>query len=379
MSEKIRQITISPNGHFLAIVTSHTIHIAIVPDSSQLGQVSSAPIRAKTYTIGPTTHVLSQSQVASALWHPCGISGSCLVTVTANAVVRLWELDLKNHWSFDSPSFAIDLKKLLTGESQGDDFTPPRIGRNRAFSTDAIGMDVASASFGGTGSSEESAWSAMTLWIAMQEGDVYALCPLLPSKWQPSPTVLSSLSTAAVSRAASMTDGNPETPEETRQHAEQYDWISEIDGQVPILLPGNSEFSKEAEVYDRPDHPGPVPVLQGPFQIHSSGSEEDLDITDIHVIAAKIDADELMIGEDPDWTEDSDEEQGLSVSVICLMTRNGKVYMCLDLDGVEGRWLPRKKVHMPGFPLPILRNHGPDMFELTIGVATAVSCFTFPK
>ncbi len=344
MNEQIRQLKTSPNGQLLAIVTSHTVHVAVLPDPSHLGQTNSEPIRLKTHTIGPTTHVLSQPPVASVLWHPCGVAGSCLVTVTADAAVRVWELDRTNRWSFDSPSLAIDLKKLSLASSQEDDTTPYRIGRNRGFSTDDIGMDVASACFGGTGSSGESAWSAMTLWVAMKEGDIYALCPLLPSKWQPSPTLLPSLSTAIVSKASYLAKEDSAAVGDTRQDDEQYRWIAEIDGQIPSLLPGPTEFSADSEFYSRPAHPGPTPALQGPFQLLPGNMEEELELSDIHVIAAKVDAEELMVGEDLDSELDLIDDTGLSASVVCLMTRSGRVYLCLDLEGVEGQWLPRKRV-----------------------------------
>ena len=348
VSERIRQLKISPNGYLLAIATSHTVHIAVLPEPSHLGQAP-GPIRLKTHMVGPTIHVLSQSSVASVLWHPYGVAGNCLVTTTADAVVRAWELDRSNRLSFDTPSLAVDLRKLSVAASQEDDTTPHRIGRNRGFSTDDIGMDVASTCFGGTGSGGESAWSAMTLWVAMKEGDVYALCPLLPSKWQPSPTTLPSLSTAIVSKNSLLTNESSPELADTRQSEEQYNWISNIDGQTPVLLPGVTEFFMETEVYSRPAHPGPTPALQGPFQLLPGNLEEELELSDIHVIAAKIDAEELLVAEDLDSESGSIDEGGLSASIICLMTKSGMVYLCLDLEGVEGQWLPRTRVSVSRF------------------------------
>ncbi len=314
------------------------MHVVVLPDSSYLGPGISEPIKVKGYTIGPITHVLSQSRLIRALWHPFGVSGNCLVTVTAEAVVRVWELNRDNRWSFDSPALAIDLKKLAAGISDEDDFTPQRSGRNRGFSTDSVGMEVVSACFGGTGLSSESAWSGMTLWISMQDGDVYALCPLLPEKWQPSSTLIPSLSTNIVFKATSLRD------EDSHNAKDQYQWISDIDHQEPTLIPGATEISPDTEVYSRPLHPGPIPRLQGPFQILPEDSEEDLELSDIHVIAATIDEEELMIGEDSYSESEASTEEGLSASVICLMTKGGSLYICLDLYGVEGKWLPHKKV-----------------------------------
>lgn len=315
--------------------------MVLLPGSSELGQGKTDPIKLKGNNIGPTTHVLSQPRVIRALWHPFGVLGTCLVTVTAEAVVRVWELDRDNRWSFDSPSLALDLKKLVSGTSQEDNFSPERVGRNKGFSSDAVGMEVVSACFGGTGSETESAWSAMTLWIGMQDGDVYALCPLLPTKWAPSDSVIPSLSVAAVSNAA-LQDNVPADSEESQRQRDQYLWMSDIDNQEPKVIQG-SVLSSSVRVYNRPLHPGPIPRLQGPFQIFPDDSEQDLELSDLHVIASKIDRD-LMDGDDSDSESEATNKEGLSAAVICLITRSGSVLLCLDLDGVEGEWLPPHKV-----------------------------------
>ena len=246
--------------------------------------------------------------------------------------------------SFDTPSLAIDLKKLAVGTSIDEDFRPNDMNANRSFSLDSVGMDVASACFGGNSTSEESPWCAMTLWVAMKEGDVYALCPLLPSKWQPSSTVLPSLSAQAISNQASMQDGIL-GKEEWQRCNDQYQWIAELDGQEPHSAQGDNELLPGAEVYCRPSSPGLVPRLQGPFQVIGDEYDQNLDLSDIHVIAAKVDAEELMNGEDTDTDSGLglDDEDGLSASVICLMTRTGRVHICLDIDGIQAQWLPKKR------------------------------------
>ena len=342
ISEKIRQLSISPNGNLLAIATSQTVHIAILPDSSHLGQTPNKPIKLKSYTIGPTTHVLSQAQVTNILWHPFGVGGNCLVTITADAVVRLWEFDRDNRWSCDNPSLAIDLKKLVMGSSEEDNFAPDKFGRNRRFSLDNVGMEIASACFGGTGASEEAGWNPMTLWIAMKGGDVYALCPLLPSKWQPSSTTIASLSAATLANGAVHQVEESPKSEEERQARNKLDWIREVDSQEGTLL--NNEDESSAEVYHRPTHPGAIPRLQGPFQILSEDADDDLDLADIHVIAARLDEEEFLDDDGSESEKDMGHGEGLSVSVINLLTRLGRINTCLDLDGVEGQWLPRRKV-----------------------------------
>jgi nucleoporin NUP82 len=343
VSDDIRQLIISPNGSFLAILTSHTIHIALLPDSSHLTSPDTTPMRLKTYTLGPTTHVTSQSALASALWHPLGVYGSCLVTVTEDAVVRLWEVSPTDRWSFDRPTLAIDLRKLADGTSLDQNFGASVSGMNKAFSPDSVEMEVASACFGGRGSG---GWSPMTLWVAMRQGDVYALCPLLPEKWSPPPMLIPSLSVSIVAKVAAMED-DPEVSEKDRLLSQQQlAWMSDLDKQTPTIseaLPAESP----ADIYTRPLKPGKIPKLQGPFQFELSADESDneLDVllTDIYVIGAKINAEELMLGEDEDLELSDIEQEGLSMNVICLLSTSGRVTVCLDMEDVQAQWLPQTK------------------------------------
>lgn len=355
--EEIKQLSVSPSGRYIAITTDHTTHVALLPKSEALDKVDTRPIQLRPKMIGPTTHVISQSPIATVLWHPLGADGNCLVTITEDAVVRLWELNFKDSWSFETPTVGLDLKKLASGTSEKEDFRPNSMNRNRGFSIDGVGMNVASASFGGSGSAEESPWNAMTLWIAMREGDVYALCPLLPRQWQPSSTTLASLSANAMSKQASLTAGALSSGE-AQQCSDQYSWISDLDSQDPKIIPGKDQFSGGSEVYTCPLRPS-VPKLQGPFQLLAE-EEADLDLSDILVIAAKVDDEELMYGEDAD--SDSglgmDDEAGLSASVVCLLTKTGRVYLCVDMMGVEGQWLPRSRVSNDLIP-----NRGAELIE----------------
>lgn len=344
VEEEIKQLIISPRENLLAILTTHTVHISLLPDPAHLGQLDTGPIKLKTDVLGPTTHQNSQSRIVSALWHPLGVSGSCLVTVTADAVVRVWELNFENRWSFESPTLAVDLTKLADGVSADDNFTPSKPSMGKGFSPDSIEMEVAAACFGGCGLDEEHGWASMTLWVAMKEGGVYALCPLLPTKWQPPPTLLPSLSTSVVSRSAALQDDVSVSAENRRTCRQQFEWFSEVDNQDPIIMPGASAFDVPAEIYDRPLHPGPIPKLQGPFEIEPNEIGDDLELTDIHVIAAKTDIEELMLDEDEESELDDLGQDGLSVAVVCLLTQTGRVHICLDLNGVEGMWLPNKKV-----------------------------------
>ncbi|KAI1378330.1 hypothetical protein F4677DRAFT_391383 [Hypoxylon crocopeplum] len=335
----IQQLVISPYANFMAVVTTHTVRIILLPDSSHLTAPSLDAIKPKSWTLGPTTHVMDRSPIASTVWHPLGVNGSALVTVTKDAVVRVWELSQKDRWSFDTPSLTIDLQKLADGTSLDQNFAASPDVTNKGFSPDSFEMDVAAACFAGRGSG---GWSPMTLWIAMREGDVYALCPLLPTQWAPPPTLIPSLSISIVGNLAAVQDDSNVSGQAKLLAQQQLDWMSDLDNQEPRVIEG-PPGEAPTEIFTRPTRPGVVPRLQGPFDLElSPESEDDLDteLTDIFVIGQKLDTDELMMGEDDELEMEDVEGEGLSLSIICLLSSSGQLRVCLDLDGVQAQWLP---------------------------------------
>lgn len=335
VSRRIRQLIISPNGDYLAIATSHTIHVAMLPDSSHLASEDTSPLKLKTFHVGPTTHVLERSPIASALWHPLGASGVCLVTVTVDAVVRLWELDKDNRWSFDSPALAVDLIKLVNGSSSNEDFLPSKYGANKTFSPDAFEMEVAAACFGGSTAEGEDPWASMTLWIAMQEGDVYALSPFLPSKWMAPRSMIARL-TASIS-CVSSSDCETDHSQQTRNQMRM--WLSDISSQQSGLT--NEELVSDVYILQRPLRPNPISKLQGPFAF-SPEMDDVFELTDIYAIAS-IENEDAALSEDG---EIEDEDLGpASAGLLCLLTSDSKVHILANIGTVEGRWLPPRKMH----------------------------------
>lgn len=277
----------------------------------------------------------------SALWHPLGVSGSCIVTVTAEAIVRVWELSANDRWSFDAPTTSIDLKKLVDGTTLDQDFSASTSTTNVGFSPDSFEMEVAAASFSTKGAG---GWNPMTLWVAMREGDVYALCPLLPQKWAPPPTLIPSLSVSIVTTVASIED-DPEVGEQEKLLAQQQlEWMGEIDTQEPQLVEGPLG-EPITEIFTRPSRPGVIPRLQGPFELQSdpdTGDELDTSITDMMVIGKKTETEDLMFGEDDDLDMEDGDHEGLSLAVVCLLSTSGQIRVYLDLEGVQAQWLPPK-------------------------------------
>ncbi|KAK4155210.1 hypothetical protein C8A00DRAFT_32009 [Chaetomidium leptoderma] len=344
VADDIRQLVMSPNQGLLAVLTSHTVHICILPDSSHLHARDTTPFKPKFWTLGPTTHVTSRSAVVSALWHPLGVNGAALVTVTEDAVVRVWELTTTDRWTFDSATLAVDLKRLADGTSLDQDFSASVSATNKGFSPDAFDMEVAAACFPARGSG---GWSPMTLWVAMAGGDVYALCPLLPQRWAPPPTLIPSLSVSIVAGVAATEDDPEASPESRLLAQQQLDWMSDLDNQEPRIVEG-AHGEAPLEVYTRPTRPGVIPRLQGPFEFDLNPEDEqddEVELKDIYVIGEKASMADLMMGEEEELEMDDDDESGLSLTVICLLSTSGQVKICLDVEGVEAQWLPPRPKH----------------------------------
>ncbi|KIX03902.1 uncharacterized protein Z518_07455 [Rhinocladiella mackenziei CBS 650.93] len=348
---QIRQIVVSPSGTFLAICTEHTVHIAVLPPPSRLRDHDRSPLKLKTYHLGPTIHVIPESPLASVLWHPLASatpSTDCIVTVTTEAAVRVWELDRSNKWSFERPALAIDLRKLADGVSCDQDFEPSGFGKTRGFSVDDFDMEVSSACFGGRGRDEEDAWASMTLWTAMRHGDIYALCPLLPSTWKPTSTTIPSLSTTAVSCMASIAEEEADL-DERRAVDQQYEWVQEIDNDEPLLLESTDTLG-EFEARLRPQNPSAIPRLQGPFAIQPDDDERDIEISDIHVFPLMLNEEDLMAEEDEYDDFSFAMFPGVPFTTICVATTENELWFAIDLDGVSGQWLPKKGKSAFGVP-----------------------------
>lgn len=341
---EITQLVPSPNGVFLAVVTRNTIHIVILPDSSHLSGGDSSPLKLRTFQLGPTTHVDPAEPVISALWHPLGIYSKdkgCIVSVTSDAIVRVWELNRKDHWSFEKPTLAVDLKKLIDGRSLDQDFAPAEFGGNSGFSANDTDMVVANVCFGGIGFQEEDAWSPMTLWVATRVGGIFALCPLLPTRWQVPEATLSSLKASIMADYQAIKDEHDalDTGEEELAIQQRFEWLMEVLRQEAKPAADEVNYASGVEIRSRPSLPSALPKLQGPFILPlDDNSEDDLGVTDILVIAAKSDFHYLM-GTTPSGFKE-EEGEGMPATVIALACENSKVHICLDVSGVGGRWLP---------------------------------------
>jgi nucleoporin NUP82 len=328
----ISRLTISTDGTYLAVSTSHTVHIVVLPDSALLDSDDTSAIKPKSFQVGPLAHVLEGSEIVSVLWHPLGYHGRCLVTITLEGVVRLWEINRADRSTFNEPAMSIDLKKLANATNDKEDLSASTFGAPKGFSPDSVELEVASACFGDFPEQEGvHGWAPLTLWIAMVEGDLYALCPLLPSKWQldesaEASTFLQTLATSININYADIHNDADTKPNAKETADKQLSWLSDIIYQEPLIE--TLADGESIKVFTRPNSVPTIPLLQGPFSIQPDVDEFEL--SDIIVFSLKTFSDGI----------EGETAEGLPAAVVCFLTDTCKVHVCLDLEGIVGQWLP---------------------------------------
>lgn len=311
------------------------MHIALIPEEYE---VDIGPLRPKSFQLGPTEHIPEASPIICALWHPLGVHGRCLVTITEDSIIRLWELNRDDRSSFESSALSIDLKKLVNAKDAQDNLGASIYGAGKAFSPDTAYLEPVAACFGGLGRNGEYPWSSMTLWIAMTDGELYSLCPLIPARFQGYTGMTQSLSNLLNAKSKEIIEENSVNALiEEDQLRQQTIWIQDLESQEPYMSSAPM-YGTDIEVFTRPKNPRPEPKLQGPFDF----GLDDIEVADIFIRNVSVGEEPLEFETGEILIDESDDLDPMGLSVLCLVDSTGYLHIILDTEGVEPRWLPSK-------------------------------------
>lgn len=167
---QIEQMVLNGDGRLLAVSDSSQVSVICLPSSSR-GSSKSPIIEARSIGIG-TLYYNSQSsaKVVKMDWHPLADGHTSLFILTSDAILR--EFDPTVNTEEPLQTFHFVSQHLKKGNSFS--FNDP--GETEAVSfTFACGR----ASNGAKGYSD---WTPLTIYGLMRNGDIYALCPVCPSK-----------------------------------------------------------------------------------------------------------------------------------------------------------------------------------------------------
>lgn len=281
------------------------------------------------HKVGKGYHSADGPDIVRVLWHPLGVEGASLIVLTSDGFVRFdvsvfllptccswairtYDFTIGNDLSFALPDQTLDLltlggKKRCTG----------------GFTADEDEMEPASCCFG----AGEQGWRPFTLYILMRGGDIYALSPIVPSRWMATGDYLRNLS---MNTAAELEDLNSDASwlkraairSQTKWVNHVLDQESKLANRYPILT--SSPRQSNPTCLARPDVVESNPILQGPFLLQPEP--------------------ERFPGDDTTHAAcDIFHIEGGSVGLLGVVYSHGKVEICLECEPLTARWVDKKK------------------------------------
>ncbi|EPS40295.1 hypothetical protein H072_5906 [Dactylellina haptotyla CBS 200.50] len=330
----ISQIIKSADGETMIVVGEYDVGIALLPAPGVVAPGARSKIALKYYKLGPDSSSKEKSKILRAIFHPLGAR-------------PVYEVEFNKEGSFVEPSEAFDLKHMLGIE------------RSSSYLIDDV--EPVSMCFGGVGS----IWSIFTLYILMRNGEIYSICPFLPSKWMLDSDFMEELKYELQINQEIRDSADSTIPGLEKHNAKQICfWIHEISRLIRVqsLSMKNPEIEDEPAGFILPKPSLPefeAPLLQGPYLLQPA-PEEVLDET---VFASDI----ARIG-------------AAQYAVIAVAWSTGKVDLLLEFDGVAPRWhsnsLKYKKFNDRA-PYPVISGY--ESINIALPEATETSSAVHPS
>ncbi|KAI5787024.1 hypothetical protein DFH27DRAFT_574870 [Peziza echinospora] len=309
----IHQLEISPDGNYLAIIGERQVGICMLP-APGFARLGTEKLRANYHHVGRAFYAENSERIVRALWHPLGVDGASLVILTSDAYIRVFDFTMHLAHTIEQPNQTFDLSALSGRDRQKSSFTP-----------DPESFEPSSFCFG-TG---EQGWRPFTLYILMRGGDIYALSPIVPSRWKASADYLNNLALEISTNLEALTDVADATMNDKLVLRQQTKWVNEVmEQQATISASNQISFNnggrKQQDWYTRPESVGPTPVLQGPFLLNPAPEETSSE----EVYACDI----MHITSEP-------------VAILATVWSSGNVDVCLEFESVAAKWVGKKQRH----------------------------------
>lgn len=261
------QAEVNSHDKLLAIRTPSRVLVIVVP----LPGLSSTQGSFKTTEVGASVFV-GGLQVLQIEWHPRSASGTHLMVLSSDGLLRLFDLSI----SPEEPEQIFDLTRPGSQFPSSSQHILPSKNRRGIFSAETSEREVVSFAVGAAG---DVGWSSLTVYAAMENGDIYSLCPVMPSTC--------SLSLGQVQSLRSRL-GQPKNDEDSTEKKNRYwtlRWIQEVEEQ--IIRHEDSLPSDLVQVSLPKFHTKLGLFRQGPFLKPASSSDEDDEsrsLTDMHIV-----------------------------------------------------------------------------------------------
>ncbi|KAJ8097857.1 hypothetical protein POJ06DRAFT_260304 [Lipomyces tetrasporus] len=246
----VRRLQINNSGTYLAIVGDRKVIVCALPLPG-FSKRSETKIHVRHRSLGTET-VDADVSILKTLWHPLAKDDSCLVVLSSDRVVRMFDFV----YNYEEPEQVFDFSHNLA-----QDFS---------FGlSDSVGMEPVSMCFG----VKDQGLGEMALYVLMEDGDICVLCPFIPRQCAMERQSIQIMLEWALSEDRDV--DSDITKIERFRRRQQLNWIADVAVQSNDIsksvgmAPRMNELGEVIDlgVFDRPDTDKFRVRLQGPVSI----------------------------------------------------------------------------------------------------------------
>ncbi|KAF3924910.1 hypothetical protein ABW21_db0207297 [Orbilia brochopaga] len=343
----VAQMVKSADGEAVILVGEYDVGVALLPATGVVAPGGRTRVAMKYSKLGPAPPPTEErSRIVRAIFHPLG-ARPAVVVLTEDAMLRIHEVEFNQDGPSGEATETYDLKRMLGIERGG------------SFLIDDV--EPTSMCFGGVGS----IWSMFTLYILTKSGEIYSICPFLPSKWMLDGDFLEELKYELQVNQEIRDSADTSIPALEKHNARQICfWIHEVTRMIRIqgLANKNNEFEEETPGYILPKPTLPdfdAPLLQGPYLFQPAPQE--------------------TLG-DGEFASDIARIGASQYAVIVVAWSTGKVDLMLEFESIGPRWhcssLKYKKFN-ERTPYPVISGY--ETIEIPLPSATEAASFVHPS
>ncbi|EJU06592.1 hypothetical protein DACRYDRAFT_61384 [Dacryopinax primogenitus] len=343
---EILEIALSPTEKMLVIGGAHHVAVVVLPKPGY-SKIISPELKCRCFAIGPFFHSSPKaSRLARVDWHPFGEGGASLMVLTEDGTLREYNV----FEDAEEPKQTVNL-------------FPPSLRNSRGYSMETPRRAVAFAF--GWGRDD---WSSLTAFCLTNKGEVFSMCPFMPKRAVLPVSVVQQLLKSTEMSLKSVVDdtSNPQPALEAR-YQQQLKYVKTLERQLkqdnkngkrkaasPQKLQLSASGPKAGEAgFTLPTTVKSMVVAQGPYRIIPESPELDDSI--------ESEATDLIYLVYDDDTSDP-------LNILGIAWDNGRVDICLDLDRVEGMWIPDSAVRS--------QQEAPSLFlyeTIDLGIASELA------
>ncbi|TIA94721.1 hypothetical protein E3P96_04044 [Wallemia ichthyophaga] len=303
----IHSLALNHTKKLLAVSGTHQVLVIVLPRPGYANLVSPT-LDSRSILIGQYYHALpGSSQLANVDWHPWSCSAASLLVLTRDSLLREYDVSLDS----DEPQQSLSFTQHSA--MPGSLSTPLSNHRSRGFSADDDRDDECVSFHLGCSSSD---WGALTLYALMRNGDVYALCPFLPTHALVPINYIQNL--RGVTEAKLLDPAHEDNGIVEARLNQQMRWLNAMAKQMHSLDGSATSFKCSS-----PRATGSI-LRQGPYLVQPPPSDDDEEADASDILAIR--------------------PSQLPMDVFVVVYTNGRVDVCLATDNVEGRWSSRAEL-----------------------------------